>query len=370
MKIAWFGHKSRERGDGLVTYSREITEGLRARGREVVFFYHGSEEDVEDPDSIRIGSFNILSHAIISSPGAARLIEDTLSQEGVDVAHASLSFSLLDFSLPDLCHEMGIPIVATIHFPYDRRLTLWGGGSRALYLVYALPLAKYDAVIVFSQGQRALLAGYGVPEEIIHVIPNGVDVERYRPGASTYKEEIGAELLIVFCGRVDPEKNVGTLLRVFQDLELPPSHKVVVMGEGLERERLEDRYRADPRIIFTGYVSDEAERIRILQAADIFVLPSDIEGLSLSMLEAMACGLAVVATDVGSDGEALAGVGILLDPRELRSQLRLALQLLIEHPDFRRSLGTKARQRAVERYSLEGNIDRVVRLYEELLAGR
>jgi glycosyltransferase involved in cell wall biosynthesis len=106
----------------------------------------------------------------------------------------------------------------------------------------------------------------------------------------------------------------------------------------------------------------------MLQAGDVFVLPSEVEGLSIAMLEAMACGMATVATDVGGDGEALRGAGILIDPLDLRSQLALALRLLTENPGLRHSLGRKARRRIVSRYSLQHNTDQVVRLYERLLA--
>jgi glycosyltransferase involved in cell wall biosynthesis len=347
-----------------------MTAGLRERGAEVTFFYHGpDEQQSDDPGAIRIGSFNLLDRATISYPGASRIIEEALRERRIDIAHASLSFSLLDFSLPDVTHAQGVPIVATLHFPYDRRLTFWGGSSRALYLIYSVPLSKYDAIIIFSQGQGEMLARFGVPREKIHVIPNGVDVNRYRPAPSTYKQEIGADLLIVYCGRVDPEKNVDTLIKVFRDLDPPADHKLVIVGGGIEQERLAERYAGDDRIIFTGFIRDEDARIRILRAADIFVLPSDIEGLSLAMLEAMACGVATVATDVGSDGEALAGAGILLDPRELHPQLSLALDLLIRYPAFRQELAQKARQRAVEKYSLDKNIDQVVALYRDLIAG-
>lgn len=371
MKVAWFGHQSRGRGDGLVTYSLELTEGLRHRGAEVFFFYHGIDDDRgDDPGNIRIGSFNIGNHAIISSPGATRLIDATLRQERIEVAHASLSFSLLDFSLPDLCHDAGIPIAATVHFPYDRRWRLWSSGSRAVYLLWSGTLARYDAVIVFSEGQKELLAGYGVPRENLRVIPNGVDVDKWCPGPSDYKDEIGAEILVVYMGRVDPEKNVGELLEAFTSLNLPPTYKAVVVGDGMDRERLQDHYRNDRRVIFTGLIRDATTRVRILRAADIFVLPSDVEGLSLAMLEAMACGTPTIATDVGSDGEALAGAGIVIDPRELRPQLSLALQSLIDYPEFREALSQRARQRVLERYSLEANIDRVMDLYHELRGKR
>ncbi len=371
MKVAWFGHKTRKRGNGLVMYSKQFREGLEARGAQVVFFYHGSrdEEIREDSRHVRLRSLSFWDHDLISSPRAEGLIERTLMDENVDIAHVSLSFSLLDFSLPQLCHSLGIPIVATFHAPYDRRLRLWGIGSRLLYRSWSIALAKYDAVVIFSERQRDILAEYGLPVERIYVIPNGVDVDVFRPAPSTYKEEVGAEVLIVYCGRLDPEKNVGTLLRTFQGLKLPPSHKVVIVGSGIEYDRLRNRYGGET-IIFTGLVGNKDELMRILQAGDVFVLPSDVEGLSIAMLEGMACGMATVATDVGCDAEALGGAGIVIDPHNLESQLRVALRVLIEDPDLRRSLGEKARQRVVSRYSLQHNIDQVTRLYQQLIATR
>ena len=368
MKVAWFGHRTRKRGNGLVVYSRQLKEELEARGAQVVFFYHGSRDEEIEQDSrhIRLGSFNLWDHDLISSPRAKGLIEKTLMDEEVDVAHVSVSFSLLDFSLPQLCHNLSIPIVATFHAPYDRRLSLLGVGSRLLYRLWSIALAKYDAVVIFSQEQRDILARYGVSVERIHVIPNGVNVDVFRPAPSTYREEARAKLLVVYCGRLDPEKNVSTLLETFQGLDLPPSHKAVIVGNGLEYDRLRNRYGSET-IIFTGLVSDKDELIRILQAGDVFVLPSGVEGLSIAMLEGMACGMATIATDVGCDAEALEGAGIVIDPRNLESQLNLALKVLIENPDLRRSLGEKARQRVVSRYSLQRNIDQLTRLYQQLI---
>lgn len=368
MKVAWFGHKTRKRGNGLVMYSRQLREGLQARGAQVVFFYHdsGNEEIEQDSRQIQLRSFRLWDHDLISSPGAKGLIEATLRDEKVDIAHVSLSFSLLDFSLPQLCQSLGIPIVATFHVPYDRRLSLLGLGSRLLYRLWAIALAKYDAVIIFSQEQRHILAGYGVPIERIHVIPNGVDTEVFRPAPSTYKEEIGAELLIVYCGRLDPEKNIDALLQTFQSLELPPAHKAVIVGSGIEYDRLRNRYQSET-IIFTGLVNDKDELTRILQAGDIFVLPSSVEGLSIAMLEGMACGMATIATDVGCDAEALGGAGIVVDPHHLGSQLNLSLRVLIENPDLRLSLAEKAHQRVASRYSLQLNIDQVIELYQQLI---
>lgn len=369
MKVAWFGHKARKRGNGLVRYSSQLTDGLEARGAHILFFYHGprSEQTVEARHLRRLSSLSLWDHDLISSPGWRSLIERVLVEEGVDIAHVSLSFSNLDLSLPQVCHKHDIPIVATFHAPYDRRASLWGLSSRWFYRIWAGVLARYDAVVIFSHEQKGILARYGVPSKNIHVIPNGVDTDLFRPGPSTYKQDLGAELLIVYCGRLDPEKNVGTFLDVFHSLGLPPTSKAVVVGNGVEYAGLRNLY-AGETTVFTGVIKDSASLIPILQAGDVFVLPSEVEGLSIAMLEAMACGMATVATDVGGDGEALRGAGILIDPLDLRSQLALALGLLTENPGLRHSLGRKARRRIVSRYSLQHNTDEVVRLYERLLA--
>jgi len=368
VRVAWFGHVAGRRGNGLITYSREVTAGLRRAGVEVTFFYHGgSESDVRSPDHIRIGALDVLDRTVISSIDAPRIIGETLRTRQVQIAHASLSWSLLDFALPDVCHDAGIPIVCTLHIPYDRHANIIGNLSRTLYRVYANILSRYDRIIIFSQDQRRMLGSMGVADERIVVIPNGVDERAFCPGESSFKQEIGAETVVTFLGRVDPEKNVGILCECFQQLDPPSSTKLVIVGTGMEAAALRRRYGGDPRIIFTGVISDIGKRVAILRATDIFVLPSRLEGLSLAMLEAMACGAATVATDVGSDGEALRGAGLVLEPDALPAQLRLALNTLLAYPGFRRTLGGQARQRVEERYSLEHNIRHVIELYESLI---
>lgn len=365
LRIAWLGHQSGRGGDGLLTYSREIVAGLRARGVKVFFVHHGTLPSITD-DTLTLRSLTSSHRYTISSPRAKKTITEMLQRERVDVVHVSLSFStLIDFGLPELCHELGLPVVATFHVPYDSRFSLWQGISTAVYRLYAQSLASYDRVIIFSEQQKSLLANYGVPQESVEVIPNGVDVEKYSPGPPAYKQTLDASGIVGYLGRIDPEKNVDSLVKAFQDVDAPEDVKLLIIGSGSERRRLERRY-GSRRVVFTGQVLDEAERISMLRAMDIFVLPSTVEGLSLSLLEAMACGVASVATDVGSDGEALRGAGIVIDPKELDGQLRLALRTLIEFPDFRSELGRRARARALSRYSLSDNLNRLLSLYEEL----
>jgi glycosyltransferase involved in cell wall biosynthesis len=365
LRVAWLGHRSTTEADGIITYSREITKGLRARGIEVVFFHHARGQ-TDDDQSVALDALAFSHRLVLSRPGSKRKLIDLLRRHEVDLVHVSLSFSSLDFNLPRLCHQLGIPIVATFHVPYDTRFSVWRGISAAVYRIYAQALGDCDAVVIFGEAQREMLVSLGVPRRVVHVLPNGVDVDRYTPGPSGKRDQLGAERLFTYVGRLDPEKNVDVLLGAFLEADPPASTRLVVVGGGMEARRLARRF-PDRRIVFTGVITEERQRIDILRASDAFFLPSTVEGLSLAMLEAMACGTATVATDVGSDGEALRGAGIVVDPGHLDAELRLAVRLLVETPELCGVLGRLARERAVERFSLAANLDRLLGLYESLL---
>jgi glycosyltransferase involved in cell wall biosynthesis len=373
VRLAWLGHRSATGGDGLITYSRQITAGLRERGVEVLFVHHSRDFPGEaQADFIALEAVSLSHRLVIARPGVRRRLADLLRRHQVDLVHVSLSFSSLDFNLPRLCHELGLPIVATFHVPFDTRMSVWRGISSAVYRLYAQALAECDAVIIFGDVQREILAGLGVPRDRIHVLPNGVDVDRYRPAPDARPRggvlgKLSADRVFSYVGRLDPEKNVDVLLGAFLDADPPAGLGLVVVGGGVGRRSLERRFR-DPRIVFTGIITDERDRIAILQRSDAFFLPSSVEGLSLAMLEAMACGAATVATDVGSDGEALRGAGIVLDPTHLDAELRAAIRLLVESPHVSALLGELARARALERFSLSTNLDRLMELYGTLVS--
>jgi glycosyltransferase involved in cell wall biosynthesis len=373
LRIAWLGHQSASSG-GMATYSNEVVAGLRRLGHQVTFFHHGDRTGngpEETSESVSLASLNVpLVKQVVLSPGRAkRKLVDRLRQREFDLVHASFWFSSMDFDLPKLTRELGIPLVATFHVAFDNRPSLWGGLYSGTYRLYAPTLAKCDRVIVFGPAQRDILAGMGVPERTIRILPNGVDVEKYQPGPSDRRQRYAADRLFLYMGRVDSEKNVDVLLEAFLDCAPPNRVKLLIMGTGTEKRRLE-RFYKDQRVIFSGHISEVEERIAILRAADGFFLPSTVEGLSLAMLEAMACGVATVATDVGTDGEALRGAGIVVDPRNLAVELGMAIRQLIELPFLSSELGKLARRRVLERYSLERNLEALSTLYDEMVEDR
>ncbi len=371
MRIAWIGKKSPFCGN--VTYSREITNSLLDRGHDVSFLHFAQDESEAQnwPNCQEVTLPFIYKSQVYTIPtlGATKVLTKSLRKIKPDIVHASLTLSPIDFILPEICQELNLPLVATFHTPFaGKGAKLISGTQLLAYQLYAPFLGNYDRVIVFSQIQRELLGRMGVRPENIAVIPNGVDVEKYSPGSSNVKAEFKAERLFVYQGRIAPEKNVEVLLRAWKQAEMEPGTKLLVVGDGPTKTSLETFYDDEYGIIWLGFVADENRRIEILRGADAFVLPSLVEGLSLSLLEAMSCGVACIATNVGADGEVLEkGAGVVINTKSARSQLRTLLPLLQDHPEVTTLLGQKARQRVLERYTLSTNISRLVELYTEIL---
>lgn len=372
MHIAWLGKKSPPCGN--VTYGREITNALLDRGYQVSFLHFAQEDTPSDPlpDLQEVSLPFLYRSQVYTIPTlrSSKVLFQSLKSLKPDLVHASLTLSPLDFFLPEICEELNVPLVATFHpaFSHKHR-NLSSGTQHFMYQLYAPFLANYDHVIVFSEVQRDLLVRLGVAPSQLVVIPNGVDVDKYRPGPSLFKREIGAERVFLYQGRIAIEKNVESLLRAWRQAEMPSSCKLVLVGYGPLATALMPVYGPEHNILWMGAIVDEQRRIEILRGADVFILPSFVEGLSLSLLEAMASGLACLATDAGADGEVLSGgAGIVLNPQQARSQLKTLLPLFWDHPEMVQILGHKARQRAIERYSLRQNLDQLEQFYARVLS--
>lgn len=380
-QIAWLGKKSPFCGN--VSYGLITTEALRVRGHQTHFIHFDNPRSPEgsataflanDPD-VSLPYLVKSQVYTIPSPSAHRELRDFLARLKPDLVHASLTLSPLDFRLPDLCQQLGVPLVATFHPPFDSSLrNLTAGTQQLSYQLYAPALARYDQVIVFSKLQAEVLERLGVPADRLKVIPNGVDPERWRPagsGQSSFmlqrvRQRLGGERIFLYMGRLATEKNVEALLRAWR-LVSPEGCKLVIVGDGPLRSTLQNSYD-DPNVLWWGYEEDLDARVALLQCAEVFLLPSLVEGLSLALLEAMACGTACVATDAGADGEVLdQGAGIVMSTQGVTTQLRTLLPVLKEQPVLTRELGHQARQRILERYTLGSNIDAIEALYSTLI---
>lgn len=354
---------------GIVTYCRELIRALRAQGHTVAFYYlHNEEVQEEYEDGL---PYLLRTHMYIVPQGDAKQrLYEQLRQFRPDVVHASYALSFLDFALPDICEALGVPLVVTFHPAFDTRPSFHNRISAMVYRMYARTLARTERVIIFSQAQKERLMSYRVPASRIKILPNGVDVTRYKPGESSFKRDVGAGRLLTYMGRIDPEKNVGPLLKTFTGMALPDDVHLAVMGDGVLGARLQARYADHPRVHWLGFVESEARRIDVLRGTDLFVLPSTVEGLSLALLEAMACGAAPVATDVGADGEVVAGCGAIIDPTRVAEELEPAIAGLLADPTELDRLKERSRRRVVTRYAFQKNVDQLLAIYEDAQRAR
>ena len=377
MHIAWLGKKTPFCGN--VTYGREITNALLSRDYQVSFLHFSQSQD--SYDRIEYSEHNLANCHEVSLPfiyksqvytiptlKSSKVLLRSLARLKPDLVHASLTLSPLDFLLPDICQELNIPLVATFHPPFDSKMRNLKSSTQYLtYQLYAPFLARYDRVIVFSKIQRDLLIKLGVPSDRVVIIPNGVDLHKYSPGYSSLKYQLRTKRIYVYQGRIATEKNIEALLKAWKLADLGDDCQLLMVGDGPIRSSLQPYYGKEHNIIWFGYVSNEQQRINILRAADVFILPSLVEGLSISLLEAMSCGVACVATDAGADGEVLDnGAGVVLDTQGVTAQLKTLLPLFRNHPEITALLGNKARQRVRERYTLDQNIAKLEQLYYEI----
>ena len=179
------------------------------------------------------------------------------------------------------------------------------------------------------------------------------------------------QVVTMVVGRLVPVKALDVLLTAFAVVSRAhASARLVIVGEGPERALLEAQRESlglQQVVLLLGSRNDVAS---LLAAADVFCLPSHSEGLSISLLEAMAGGLPVVATSVGSTPEVVtAEVGVLVPPGQ-SAPLAAALQSLITDAAHRRMMGAAAADRVRQHYSVEATADTYLQLYATLLAKR
>jgi len=219
---------------------------------------------------------------------------------------------------------------------------------------------------------------YAVPVHSVRVVHNGVDLKSFPAPSddvrSAVRRAMGIapeEILIGTIGRASPEKNLEMLLEVASALPTAsPRCRVAIVGDGPALAGLKAKAVASglgDRAIFTGERHDVAP---LLGAIDIFALTSKTEGLPNAVMEAMACGRPVVATDVGGTGELVEdGVSGFLVASGDVSRMTDRIVALARSAERRRAIGEAARARIAAAFTVEGMVTRTTAIYEKALRG-
>lgn len=218
---------------------------------------------------------------------------------------------------------------------------------------------EYDSVISVNRTNVDLLAAH---HDDVAYVPNGVDVERFRPDAAQNERKI------LYLGRLDPQKRVGDLIAAFEGIaDEFPDVELVVVGTGRMEDDLRQRAARSPvadRIRFTGKVPD-AEVPRQYASAELFVLPSHWEGHPLSLLEAWASGTPAIATDVEGIREFVehGENGYLVEPKSPES-LAAGLRHALSHPERAAEWGQAGRETVLREFTWERCAERTRAIYE------
>lgn len=357
---------------GMGIYAQSLKVYLRAAGHEV-FELQFSKKKSKDPAVVSIPYYYAEHRAMVLVPSLSSVskIQSALRKIKPDIVYINFATSTLDFIMPKLCHQMGIPVAAVWHADYHSSSILYRMTFKLPFRAYMSACKQLDMMQVFSNRIKEYFVDKGIKNEHVAVIPNGVDIKVFSPGASQFAKKKKIQMGILFLGRMAGIKNPRLLIESFLKVDPPEGVKLVMVGDGDELGELKSDFK-DKRIIFTGKIEDMKQKVDVIRACQVFVLPSKFEGMSLSLLEAMSSGLACIASDVGTNKEVLDGVGRVIPFQKLKKGLPQELERLINSPVEVARLGKLARQRIEDKYAekktfglLEQTLEETIRKYKK-----
>lgn len=297
------------------------------------------------------------------------LVAGRLAGTGCDLLHLNLAGRASTWRkilLGELASLLDLPYLVHLH-DYDYAADFRARGPLGRWLAGRL-FRRAARVLVLGQRDHATATGLlGVPDLRIAIVPNGVP----DPGPPPTRSGREGPIRILFLGHLDDRKGVPELLTALAAPALRRRDWHLTMAGGGELARisalLHDLGLAE-RVTLTGWLPHE-RTYELCRAADLFVLPSHAEGQAMSLLEAMAHGLAIVTTPVGAHPETIAdgAEGLLVRPGD-PGMLAGALAALIDDPALRGRLGAAARARYLAHFTARHMAARLARLYRNILA--
>jgi len=343
-----------------------LAKGLRRRGWRVsVVALTGAGGDAAaELTAAGAGFLCLQMRKGLADPRGWIRLHRWLRSESPDVVHAHLPHAAWLARWSRLAAPVRV-VVDTLHS--------CSTGSLGRRLGYRWSGWLVDRVTAVSHAAAAahLSARMAIAGKLV-VLPNGVDVEAWRPNApvrTAVRRELGLdeEFLWLAAGRLDPVKDYPTLLAAMASV--PEPARLLIAGAGPLQDELlllSAQLGLEQRVRFLGF---EPDLRRWMRAADGFVLSSRCEGLPMGLLEAAACALPAVATDGPGTPEVLVHgqTGWLAPAGDCTALAESMTRMMQTAPEVRRAMGERARQLVIERFSLETILDRWEALYSDLL---
>lgn len=369
LKIAMLGHKripSREGGIEIVV--EELCTRMVEQGHDVTCYnrkgHHVSGKDFDNEVSDTYKGIKIKNVFTIDKRGIAAM---TASVTGA-IAAAFGKFDVVHFHAEGPCAMLWLPkllgkrCIATIH-GLDHQRAKWGKLASTYIMLGEKCAVKFaDEIIVLSEGvQKYFMDTYGRKTRFI---PNGVNRPVLRK-ADIIKEKFGLEKdsYLLFLGRLVPEKGIRYLIEAFKQVQT--DKKLVIAGGSSDTEEFAEELKQlaeeDNRILFTGFVQG-AELDELYSNAYVYTLPSDLEGMPLSLLEAMSYGNCCLVSDIEECASVVEDKAMIFKKSDVKD-LKEKLQEACEDSEMVAGYKKEAADFICEKYSWDDVVRKTEKLY-------
>ena len=369
LSVAMLGHKripSREGGVEIVV--EKLSSGLVREGHAVTCYnrkgHHvgGSQFDAEELDSYN--GITIKTVPTLDKKGLAAMTASATAA----IACAFKKYDVVHFHAEGPCAMLWLPklfgkrCIATIH-GLDHQRSKWGKLAKTYIMMGEKCAARYaHEVIVLSKNvQDYFMDTYG---RKTHFIPNGVDrAQKRTPEQIKEKFQLQGEDYILYLGRIVPEKGLTYLVNAFKQVKT--DKKLIIAGGASDTAEFFNELKAlaadDPRIQFVGFVQGQLLE-ELYSNAYMYVLPSDLEGMPLSLLEAMSYGNCCLTSDIAECTQVTEDHGISFRKSDVED-LRKKLQILCDDSQMVQTYKEQAADYICEKYSWEQVTRQTLNLY-------
>ena len=370
LNICMLGHKrvpSREGGIEIVV--EELSTRMVALGHEVTCYnrggHHVSGQEFDDKKRMKYRGIKLKTVPTINLKGIAAMSSSFFAA----IMATFGKFDVVHFHAEGPCAMLWLPklfgkrCVATIH-GLDHQRAKWGKLASTYIMLGEKCAAKFaDEIIVLSGGvQKYFKDTYNRETKFI---PNGVNRPEIRD-VDLIRDKFGLEKdsYILFLGRLVPEKGIQYLIEAFK--EVHTDKKLVIAGGSSDTDEfaneLKERASGDERIIFTGFVQGQLLD-ELYSNAYFYTLPSDLEGMPLSLLEAMSYGNCCLVSDIAECTEVVEDQALLFKKSDTED-LREKLQWSVNHADKVKEYKDKAANFICNKYSWDDVAERTLKLYQ------
>lgn len=360
-------------GSGVV--ASELGLELARRGHEVHFFSH--ELPFRVPAShpnTKFHPVDVTSYPLFKYPpytlALATKLEEVCRQQGLDIIHVhyAIPHAISAYLCRKLLNSKAPKILTTLH---GTDITLIGIDN-SFFEITRLGINESDAVTAVSQSLADETVSRFKPTRKIRIIPNFIDADVYHPSLKNVHTRLlyapTGERLIGHMSNFRSVKRVHDVVRTFHLVQKEIPARLLMIGQGVELEparHLAAELGVQDRVEFLGAVPNASQ---VLAQLDVFLLPSEYESFGLAALEAMTCGVPVVATNTGGIPEVVEHdkSGLLCAVGDYRCMGASIVELLRD-TDRHAKMSKVARARAIERFSQEQVVNQYESLYEGLL---